>query len=260
MRRWLHWTPHAQCFGKRPKLTAAASSTWLVTQCWRCSRRRPEPLQRHSRSKTSSETSIADVTEDRHMLFRIGVHLGDVIEKADGTVYGDGVNIAARLQGLAEPGGIVVSDSVRTAVKGKIDASFLDQGEQAVKNIPDPLRAFKVISGSQAPSASRSVDKAALEAVAMPTLRCRKSLRWRFCLSPTCPAIPSRNTSLTESLTTSFRRFPVFGHSLSSPGLRALPTKAAPSPSSRSVVSSAFATCSKEAFEGSATGFVSSVS
>ena len=78
---------------------------------------------------------VATVSEDRRMLFRIGVHLGDVIEKADGTVYGDGVNIAARLEGLAEPGGIVISESVRTAVKGKIDANFLDQGEQVVKNM-----------------------------------------------------------------------------------------------------------------------------
>jgi predicted ATPase/class 3 adenylate cyclase len=100
----------------------------------------------------------ADVPEDRRVRFRIGVHLGDVIEKADGTVYGDGVNIAARLEGLAEPGGIVISDSVRGAVKGKVDASFLDQGEQAVKNIADPLRGFKVISGSQAPTVSRLVE------------------------------------------------------------------------------------------------------
>jgi adenylate cyclase len=57
------------------------------------------------------------VPHDRAMRFRIGVHLGDVIEKADGTIYGDGVNIAARLEGLAEPGGIVVSESIRTAVK-----------------------------------------------------------------------------------------------------------------------------------------------
>ena len=54
------------------------------------------------------------------MKFRIGIHLGDVIEKADGTVYGDGVNIAARLEGLAEPGGITVSDAVRGAVKGRV--------------------------------------------------------------------------------------------------------------------------------------------
>lgn len=113
---------------------------------------------------------VADLTEERRMLFRIGVHLGDVIEKADGTVYGDGVNIAARLEGLAEPGGIVISDSVRTAVKGKVDASFLDQGEQVVKNIPDPLRAFKVISGSQAPAVSRFVEgESSSESIGVPT-------------------------------------------------------------------------------------------
>ena len=88
--------------------------------------------------------SMGDVCEDRRMRFRIGIHLGDVIQKADGTVYGDGVNIAARLQGLAEPGGITVSESIRTAVKGKVAAEFQDQGEQQVKNIADPIRAHAV--------------------------------------------------------------------------------------------------------------------
>ena len=90
--------------------------------------------------------------EDRCMHFRIGVHLGDVIEKADGTVYGDGVNIAARLQGLAEPGGITLSDSILHAVKGKVAASFEDQGEQAVKNIADPVRAYRARPPGDAPS------------------------------------------------------------------------------------------------------------
>jgi adenylate cyclase len=90
------------------------------------------------------ESSMAGVPDERRMRFRIGVHLGDVIEKADGTVYGDGVNIAARLEGLAEPGGITVSESIRTAVKGKVAARFDDQGEQTVKNIPEPVRAFAV--------------------------------------------------------------------------------------------------------------------
>ena len=80
----------------------------------------------------------------QRMCFRIGVHLGDVMEKADGTVYGDGVNIAARLQGLAEPGGITVSESVRTAVRTKVAAGFEDQGEQRVKNISEPVRAFRI--------------------------------------------------------------------------------------------------------------------
>jgi adenylate cyclase len=84
------------------------------------------------------------VPEDRRMRFRIGVHMGDVIEKSDGTVYGDGVNVAARLEGLAEPGGVTISDSVRIAVKGKIEVGFEDQGEQAIKNIIDPVRAYRL--------------------------------------------------------------------------------------------------------------------
>jgi adenylate cyclase len=92
--------------------------------------------------------------EERRMRFRIGVHLGDVIEKADGTVYGDGVNIAARLEGLAEPGGITVSASIRAAVKGKVEANFDDQGEQAVKNIAEPVRAYRVREGSGTGSGS----------------------------------------------------------------------------------------------------------
>jgi adenylate cyclase len=86
----------------------------------------------------------ADVPNVSRMRFRIGLHLGDVIEKVDGTVYGDGVNIASRLEGLAEPGGITVSESIRTAVKGKVAADFQDQGEQQVKNIAEVVRAYAV--------------------------------------------------------------------------------------------------------------------
>ena len=88
--------------------------------------------------------------EHRRMLFRIGIHLGDVIEKPDGTVYGDGVNIAARLQSLADPGGLTVSDSVKTAVRGKVSAAFEDQGEQSVKNISEPVRTSKVVPAGKA--------------------------------------------------------------------------------------------------------------
>jgi len=88
----------------------------------------------------------ADLPEVSRMRFRIGMHLGDVIEKADGTVYGDGVNIAARLESLADPGGVTVSESIRAAVKGKVHAEFEDRGEQQVKNIADPVRAYAVKS------------------------------------------------------------------------------------------------------------------
>ncbi len=85
----------------------------------------------------------AQMPQERQMRFRIGVHLGDVMEKSDGTVFGDGVNIAARLEALAEPGGITVSDAVQGAVRGKVEASFDDQGEQRVKNIAHPVHAYR---------------------------------------------------------------------------------------------------------------------
>ena len=65
------------------------------------------------------QAALAGAPENKRMLFRIGIHLGDVIEKSDGTVYGDGVNIAARLQTLAPVGGVSVSDSIHQAVRGK---------------------------------------------------------------------------------------------------------------------------------------------
>ncbi len=95
-------------------------------------------------------TRSASSGPERRMLFRIGVHLGDVIEKADGTVYGDGVNVAARLQALAEAGGIAVSDTVRGVVSSRILARFADRGEQALKNIARPVRVFTVVAGSSA--------------------------------------------------------------------------------------------------------------
>ncbi|WP_218510869.1 AAA family ATPase [Variovorax sp. dw_308] len=88
------------------------------------------------------------VAEDRRMRFRIGVHLGDVVEKADGTVYGDGVNVAARLQALADPGGITVSEAVRGVVLGRVDARFRDRGEQQLKNIAMPVHAYAVALGT----------------------------------------------------------------------------------------------------------------
>jgi adenylate cyclase len=104
--------------------------------------------------------------QDRQMHFRIGVHLGDVIEKADGTVYGDGVNIAARLQALAEPGSIVVSEAVHKAVRGRVGAEFVDRGEQEVKNIAHPVRAFRAAFAR--PSADGA---AATSTSSAPTLR-----------------------------------------------------------------------------------------
>jgi adenylate cyclase len=100
--------------------------------------------------------AAAAVPEERQMRFRIGVHLGDVMEKADGTVYGDGVNIASRLQALAVPGGITVSDAVQGAVQGRVDASFTDQGVQEVKNILHTVHAFRVVAAARNEAPARA--------------------------------------------------------------------------------------------------------
>jgi len=85
----------------------------------------------------------SNLPEERMVEFRIGLNLGDVIEDRD-DIYGDGVNVAARLESLAEPGGICISDAVRTAVGKKLDFNYENLGEQEVKNIADPVRAYKV--------------------------------------------------------------------------------------------------------------------
>jgi len=92
----------------------------------------------------------------RRMQFRIGINLGDVIRRSDGTIYGDGVNIAARLQALADPGGLCVSGTVYDQVEGKVLLSFNFAGEQTVKNIAKPVRAYHVAmdATSRAPPAS----------------------------------------------------------------------------------------------------------
>jgi adenylate cyclase len=85
-----------------------------------------------------------DVPEKRKIQFRIGVNLGDVIED-DGDIFGDGVNVAARLEGLADPGGICISESVRTAIGKKLELVYESLGEQKVKNISEPVQVYKVV-------------------------------------------------------------------------------------------------------------------
>jgi adenylate cyclase len=79
---------------------------------------------------------------------RIGVNLGEVIVGADGDLFGDGINVAVRLEGVADPGGILISEKVYSEVEGKLDAGFEDRGEQQLKNIAKPVRAFAVRAGA----------------------------------------------------------------------------------------------------------------
>jgi adenylate cyclase len=90
----------------------------------------------------------AGLAEDQ-ILYRIGINIGDII--VDGNdIYGDGVNIAARLEGLAEPGGICIAENVHNQIKGKLDVDFERLGEQKVKNIADPVTAYRVVLNEKA--------------------------------------------------------------------------------------------------------------
>src|SRR5213592_1124472 len=88
----------------------------------------------------------AGLPPERRIEFRVGIHLGDVVEESDGDLMGDGVNIAARLEGICEAGGICLSEDAYRQVRDKIKEPFIDLGEQALKNIARPMRAYRLIS------------------------------------------------------------------------------------------------------------------
>jgi adenylate cyclase len=85
----------------------------------------------------------ADLPAERRMEFRVGVHLGDVAVEGE-RIYGDGINIAARLEGLAEAGGICISGMVYSQVRNKLDLGYEDLGDQSIKNLPEPVRVYRV--------------------------------------------------------------------------------------------------------------------
>jgi adenylate cyclase len=97
----------------------------------------------------------ADVPQDLRIEFRIGIHVGDIIID-DNDIFGDGVNIAARLEGIAESGGICISDDAHRQIRGKIDIAFDDIGEQTLKNIAEPMRAWHIRLTNEAAPAIRS--------------------------------------------------------------------------------------------------------
>src|SRR6202165_1376803 len=97
----------------------------------------------------------AGVSPDFMIEFRIGIHVGDIIID-DNDIFGDGVNIAERLEGIAEPGGICISDDAYRQIRGKIDVAFEDIGKQALKNIAEPMPAWKIPPAGEAAPAVRS--------------------------------------------------------------------------------------------------------
>ena len=98
----------------------------------------------------------AECDAGKVLQFRIGINLGDVIAE-DGDIHGDGVNIASRLEALAQPGGICLSDDVYRHTKGKLEAQFKDTGEHTLKNVTDPVRVYSVAAGPTTATASASV-------------------------------------------------------------------------------------------------------
>jgi adenylate cyclase len=110
----------------------------------------------------------AEVAPDKRIEFRIGIHLGDVVEERDGDLMGDGVNIAARLEGVCEPGGVCLSEDAYRQVKGRLDLAVADLGQIQLKNIVEPIRVYSLEVGK--PAQTKPVTVQAPEKPAPPRL------------------------------------------------------------------------------------------
>ncbi len=144
-----------------------------------------------------------DVPQDKRIEFRIGIHLGDIII-ADDDIFGDGVNIAVRLEGIAEPGGICISDDAHRQVRGKVESTLEDMGAQTLKNIAEPMRAWRVRIGPSSSPATKTPTETA-QPLALPD-------------KPSIAVLPFQNMSgdpeqeyfadgMVEDITTALSRF-----------------------------------------------------
>src|SRR5246500_673419 len=110
----------------------------------------------------------ATMPQVKRIEFRIGIHVGDIVVD-DNDIFGDGVNIAARLEGIAEPGGISISDDAQRQVRGKVDFAFEDMGPQNLKNIVEPMRAWRLrMNASGSPAAPIEAPVESTQALALP--------------------------------------------------------------------------------------------
>ncbi len=107
------------------------------------------------------------VSPELRIEFRIGIHVGDIIID-DNDIFGDGVNIAARLEGIAEPGGVCISDDAYRQIRGKIDVAFNDIGEQALKNITEPMHAWHIRLAGESPATRASSSAIQVQDLALP--------------------------------------------------------------------------------------------
>jgi TolB-like protein/class 3 adenylate cyclase len=127
----------------------------------------------------------AGVSEDRRIEYRVGIHLGDVVEEADGDLMGDGVNIAARLEGVAKPGAICLSEDAYRQVKGRLDFAVTDLGPTELKNIAEPIRVYSLQVG--VPAQAKPVKPA--EPVTPVTPAAPTPQKRRFGLAPLAAAL-----------------------------------------------------------------------
>jgi TolB-like protein/class 3 adenylate cyclase len=151
-----------------------------------------EAVQAAIEIQKSVEGHNIELEAERRMQFRIGVNLGDVIEEADGTIYGDGVNIAARMEALAEGGGVCISSTVYDAVEGKLSFGFDFLGEHQVKNIAKPVRVYRVRAEPRHPSARSRSKRRIRWQIAVPALALVLVLlgavgAWRWSSPPAIP-------------------------------------------------------------------------
>ena len=143
----------------------------------------------------------AGLPPERRIEFRIGIHLGDVVEESDGDLMGDGVNIAARLEGIADPGGICLSEDAYRQVRDRVKEGFADLGEKELKNIARPVRAYSIDTGPGAsapapqPSASEKSGPPRLSIVVLPFTNIGGDLQQEYFVD-----------GVTESLTTDLSR------------------------------------------------------
>jgi len=116
------------------------------------------------------EEQNTDVPQDKRIEFRIGIHVGDIIVE-ENDIFGDGVNIAVRLEGIAEPGGICISEDAYRHLRGRVDTAFIDRGEQQLKNIVEPVHVYAVaplIGARQTASAPTSTPTPRLSIIVLP--------------------------------------------------------------------------------------------
>jgi len=140
----------------------------------------------------------AGLPPEHRIEFRIGIHLGDVVEENDGDLMGDGVNIAARLEGIAEPGGICLSNAAYEQVRDKVKETFVDLGEKELKNIARPLRVYSLAVGKPAARAPPKVRLAAIAAFV--ALIAVAAAGWYFAVGskPSAPQLATGSAPTTQ--------------------------------------------------------------